>query len=250
MNEQTKPGKTPPATLSLLQQQLADAFATTLVKGKVIRRYPTKSGSVKFREYSRKIHIIDFSKHPGEFIFKHHEKDPQAPSSPIMVNMRNIPEGLLRQIALILNEIPREEVSFVTGIPRAGVPLAQKFSEVSRIPFVDILQKTGRATERSIQAKANKINYRGQKLLIVDDLITKGGSKLEAIHAAETVGFEVVGIMVLIDRQQGGKQLLESQGYKVYTSIKLTEMLDYYLQSGRLSADKYREVIDYLKQNG
>ncbi|MBE0448690.1 MAG: orotate phosphoribosyltransferase, partial [Actinobacteria bacterium] len=55
----------------------------------------------------------------------------------------------------------------------------------------------------------------GSKVIIVDDVITKGGSVIEAIEAAESEGHSVVKVICLIDRQQGGGDLIKSRGYKL-----------------------------------
>ncbi|MCL6472002.1 MAG: orotate phosphoribosyltransferase [Firmicutes bacterium] len=53
------------------------------------------------------------------------------------------------------------------------------------------------------------------KVVIVDDVITKGGSVLEAIEAAESEGHRVLKAICLVDRQQGGSDMIRSKGYKL-----------------------------------
>lgn len=53
------------------------------------------------------------------------------------------------------------------------------------------------------------------KVIIVDDVITKGGSVLEAIEAAESEGHRVIKAICLVDRQQGGSDVIRSKGYKL-----------------------------------
>lgn len=55
----------------------------------------------------------------------------------------------------------------------------------------------------------------GSKVVVVDDVITKGGSVIEAIEAAESEGHNVIKVMCLVDRQQGGSDLIKSKGYKL-----------------------------------
>jgi len=53
------------------------------------------------------------------------------------------------------------------------------------------------------------------KVIVVDDVITKGGSILEAIEAVEAEGCQVLKVMCLVDRQQGGSDIIKNKGYRV-----------------------------------
>lgn len=55
----------------------------------------------------------------------------------------------------------------------------------------------------------------GSRVIIVDDVITKGGSILEAIEAVEEDGHEVVKVICLVDRKQGGGDVIISKGYSL-----------------------------------
>jgi orotate phosphoribosyltransferase len=55
----------------------------------------------------------------------------------------------------------------------------------------------------------------GHSVVVVDDVITTGGSTLQAIDAIEAAGGSVAFVIVLVDRQEGGRQNIEKRGYKV-----------------------------------
>ena len=56
----------------------------------------------------------------------------------------------------------------------------------------------------------------GQQVIVVDDVITTGGSTLKAIDAIEAEGGKVVAALVLVDREEGGREAIESRGVPVY----------------------------------
>ena len=56
----------------------------------------------------------------------------------------------------------------------------------------------------------------GQQGIVVDDVITTGGSTLKAIDAIEAEGGKVVAALVLVDRQEGGREAIESRGIPVF----------------------------------
>ena len=56
----------------------------------------------------------------------------------------------------------------------------------------------------------------GQEIIVVDDVITTGGSTIKAIDAIEAEGGKVVAALVLVDRQEGGREAIESRGIPVF----------------------------------
>ncbi len=64
----------------------------------------------------------------------------------------------------------------------------------------------------------------GKKAIIVDDVITTGGSTLKAIEKAEQSGLEVVAVIALLDREEGGGEEI-SQKYPFYSVVKKSEIM-------------------------
>lgn len=238
------------SNLSLAQQALAETLLETKITAKVLRRSQNGDGKFTFEEVLRETHPFDFPIHPGEFALKIHDRKPDAPLSPFYINLRNLPEDLLNLVAKTINEVtPSKGVDFCTGIPRAGIPLAIEYSKESGIPFIDILEKQGEGgTDRKIVARGKSEMGIGKKLIIVDDLVTHAGTKLEAIKAAESLGFEVAGLALLFDREQGGAEELKKMGYNVYSALKLSDALDFYLEKGKISEEQFNKIKEYLAQ--
>lgn len=65
----------------------------------------------------------------------------------------------------------------------------------------------------------------GDEVVVVDDVITTGGSTLKAIEAVEAEGGKVVLVLVLLDREEGGKANIEEKGYKVFSAFTRTSVL-------------------------
>lgn len=192
-------------------------------------------------------------------LLKGHEKNPNEPLSPYFFNLRDEnnpkPGPLKREDFHIIawcmwNVIMRELLDFqvIAPIPRAGEPIVaamaamDKFFDFRVIPLNKIETKEGR---RIVPKKG--FEYRsGEVILLIDDLITKAETKLEAIKSLESVGCIVRDLVVLIDRQQGGKEQLEQAGYRVHCAFTAKELFGYYLVNGRLSLLQYNECMDYL----
>ncbi|MBI2599513.1 hypothetical protein HYW43_01165 [Candidatus Daviesbacteria bacterium] len=236
------------SSLTESQQELADMLLNTKIEAKVIRRLQKTDGSYYLEEASRPTSPIDFAQ-DGEFALKVHEAKPEAPLSPIYVNLRNLPDELLLKVAQVLAEVKLESPQdYCTGVPKAAVIIAKKFAEVSKIPFMDVFDKTGQNTHRKIVIKENVKPEPNTKLLVIDDVIAHGKSKLEALAAAKQAGF-YVNMMVLIDREQGGMEQIEKENCRVYAAMKLTDILDHYLEENMITQNQYDKTVKYLDQS-
>lgn len=86
----------------------------------------------------------------------------------------------------------------------------------------------------------------GETAVVVDDLITSGDSILETIAILKAAGLKVNDAVVLIDREQGGRQMLEAQGYRVHAALSMRDLLDTLAEHGRLDSHQYGEVLSSL----
>jgi orotate phosphoribosyltransferase len=65
----------------------------------------------------------------------------------------------------------------------------------------------------------------GAPVVVVEDVITTGGSAQEAIVAIETEGGKVLGVLAVVDREEGGRGVLEQAGYQVEALVTASELL-------------------------
>jgi len=70
---------------------------------------------------------------------------------------------------------------------------------------------------------------RGDRVLIVEDVVTTGGSSIKAIRRARRCGLKVVGVLALIDRQEGGREAIERLGIPFRAVLTKEEILNAYL---------------------
>ncbi len=66
----------------------------------------------------------------------------------------------------------------------------------------------------------------GDKVVIVEDVITTGGSTIKAIDRAKKCGLKVLGVIVLIDRQEGGRKAIEAKGVPVKVLLTREEIFE------------------------
>jgi orotate phosphoribosyltransferase len=93
------------------------------------------------------------------------------------------------------------EAEKVAGVELGAVPLIVAYSLQSGIPFV-IIRKGDRehGTKKKIEGEVRQ----GEKVLLLEDVVTSGGSVINAVDELERIGAKVVHIISVVDREEGG----------------------------------------------
>jgi len=87
------------------------------------------------------------------------------------------------------------------------------------------------------------------RILFFDDVISEGLSKLEAIKPLESLGAKVENILVVVDREQHGKEDLGKLGYNVHALARVTELAQRLLQNRKISEEQANAVLNYVRSN-
>ncbi|KAF8278562.1 orotidine-5-phosphate decarboxylase/orotate phosphoribosyltransferase [Trypanosoma cruzi] len=87
---------------------------------------------------------------------------------------------------------------------------------------------------------------KGDRVVVIDDIVTTGGTKLEAIEKLKAAGLEIVSIVVLIDREMGAKQLLGSLGYELEAVVTLSQLLPLWRQAGAITQQQMKDVQSFM----
>ncbi|MDP4170426.1 MAG: orotate phosphoribosyltransferase [Bacillota bacterium] len=126
---------------------------------------------------------------------------------------REIAAGLKK---LIVEHFPEAEV--IAGTATAGIPHAAWVSELMDLPMCYVRSKAkGHGKGNQIEGKAEK----GQKIVVVEDLISTGGSVITAVEALREAGCEVLGaVSIFTYGLEKGEKLLKQAGI---TSVSLTD---------------------------
>ncbi len=230
-------GRLSPEGLTASQEKLIGLLFKTDIWAPVGRRRQRPDGTFEVYKVERDTHPVDFAQNPEEFAFKHHEWEiaqglSLSELSPVAINLRNLPGNVLESIGQVLAEMPLEErPDFCVGIPNAGTALARVYSEKTGIPQLDLFSKKQTENGRKIVAKEGAESAKAT-IVIIDDVLTKGHSKLEAIQEAEKAGYLPLYLLVVVDRGEGGTEELKSRGYQVKAPLTLSQLIAFGRRTG------------------
>lgn len=128
------------------------------------------------------------------------------------------PEGAYLTGRLFFQELQDvEEIDGVGGLTLGADPIATAVSIVSflsgrPIPaFIIRKEPKGHGTGAWLEGRKNL--EEGARVVVVEDVVTSGGSSLKAIRRAEEEGMTVLGVVTLVDREEGGRENIEQAGY-------------------------------------
>jgi orotate phosphoribosyltransferase len=112
----------------------------------------------------------------------------------------------------------------LAGIEIGSIPLAAIASVKSGMPFVIVRkEKKGYGTDKLIEGVYDK----GQKVLVIEDVVTTASGALGAIHTLRAAGLVVDNIVCVVDREEGGRENLEKEGVKVTSLVTSGQLLGY-----------------------
>jgi len=146
------------------------------------------------------------------------------------------PEGMYLIGNLCFERLEKvwEGIDAVGGLTLGADPIAFAISYTSYMKgrpveaFVVRKEPKCHGTMQWIEGNVKK----GDRVVIIEDVITSGTSTMKAIDRVQKEGIEVKGVMVLIDRQEGGREVIESKGFPVEVILTREEIFNRFKQRG------------------
>ncbi len=171
--------------------------------------------------------------------------------SPYYIDLRLLPSypSVLERIAGMYIEVLENEVGLegikVAGIPTAGLPLATAVSLRAKLPLIYVRETPKLHGEMKM---IEGVLERGDRVVLIDDLVTTGGSLLRAAEAIRDSGGRVEHAVVLIDREEGGSENLAAVGISLHAVSKISDLLSWLEEVGGIPEERVEAIRDYLRK--
>jgi orotate phosphoribosyltransferase/uridine monophosphate synthetase len=186
-----------------------------------------------------------------------------AVGSPVYLNVRKLighPTSLWRAAHVIHEEITAlqsmrnpqmDRFDLVAGVPLGGLHVATAYSLTAKVPMIYLHPDRTKAEIASGEVSAIEgVFAPNQQAIIMDDLVTGGGSIAETAERLRDAGLLVKDAFVLVDRQQGARERLKKDGINLRAALTLEVILNYLMSSNLIEEKWYRRSMDYLEASG
>lgn len=160
------------------------------------------------------------------------------------------PRDFKRIVDVVVDEIQEvlssRRVDKLASIELKGALLLPSISNRLKLPCLVVRkQKKGYGVVGRI---AGGEVEEGERILFFDDVVSSGESKLEGIIPLEKLGAKVELVVVVVDREQGGKDNLEKRGYELRALTMISELAEALFRSRKITKEQATNILSYTKR--
>ncbi|KAB0793731.1 hypothetical protein PPYR_13351 [Photinus pyralis] len=194
----------------------------------------------KMRSFAEELYKIGAVK-IGEFITKMNIPTPIYIDLRLIVSFPKLIELVSDIMVEYLKRMPQFDI--ICGVPYAALPLASALSSKLNIPMV---MRRKEAKSYGMRKMIEGVYKKGDRCLIIEDVVTSGSSILETFRDLKEVGIECSHTLILMDRQQGGTSNLIKEGITMHSLLDMTHLLKYLKEANYIDSLVVDKVTNYM----
>jgi uridine monophosphate synthetase len=209
--------------------------------------------------------LLDALWERGLILFGDRVMEEYALHTPIFIDLRHklyddvgllseVGAALHRKLAdVVAREESRGQPQQVIGIPDTATPLALAAAMAARSSSLPLFYGQMRKHPASYPGGESGVSsYMGtrdpnRQITLIDDVMASGRTKLWAMEELKKDGLEIRRILVVVDREQGGDEILAGKGLPTHSLYRVSDMIAYYRDTGKVDAETARRAIEHLR---
>lgn len=154
--------------------------------------------------------------------------------------------ALLKQVSeMIWHQIKSLPCDVLCGVPYTALPIATTISILHDKPMVMVRKEAKTYGTKKLIEGAYQT---GDRCIVIEDLVTTGGSVIKAAEQLKAEGLTIQDVVVLIDREQGGRAQVEAAGFHLHAAFKISEILTLLKTQNKLTVHEWQYVELFLKE--
>ena len=168
--------------------------------------------------------------------------------SPIYCDNRillSMPEQREKIISLMAKKASKLSFSLIAGIATASIPWASMLAFKLGMPLIYVRKD---AKEYGKGKRIEGVFKKGEKVLLIEDLVSTGGSALDAVSSLREAGLKIENCLAIFTYNIGNaEKKFQECGVKLLTLTNINEVLDTAIMSGKITKEQRQKVIEALK---
>ena len=178
----------------------------------------------------------------GEFTYKSGAKGPMYLDLRLFISHPKVMKKVAKLYAESLASLQYDRLA---GVAYAALPIAGAISLEIERPWI-FMRKEGIAKDHGLGKSLEGEFKSGETVVMIEDLVNRATSLIEAISAIENQGLVVKDAVVLLDYEKGGKKILQDAGYNLHAFMTVRELVEIMHAEGKIDDAHYKKCVDFL----
>jgi len=156
--------------------------------------------------------------------------------SPIYIDLRRVigsPSAMRRLANIYAGLLASLTADRLAAVPYGALPIAAVASQATGLPLI---YPRKQAKAHGLRRPVEGIYQAGERVVLVEDLVTSGGSVLDAAETLRTAGLAVSDAVVFLDRLSGARERLAEAGIRLHAALDMDQLLETLSAMGKISA--------------